>query len=77
MGFCEFQKDLGRGRSQASDGGESMNNWLQTRQFECPKCGEHYTHDRGYQHELFECPNRVMVSKGVLPVGRKVNDVQD
>ena len=35
-----------------------MNLWLQTRQFKCPKCGEQYVHDKGYQHELFLCPNR-------------------
>ena len=36
------------------------NKWLQSRIFTCPMptCSATYTHDRAYQHELFQCPMR-------------------
>ena len=37
-----------------------MNRWLQTRLFECPKCGASYTHDQAYFHDLFQCLKRNM-----------------
>jgi DNA-directed RNA polymerase subunit RPC12/RpoP len=35
-----------------------MNPWLQTKEYICRRCGETYTHDRGYHHNLFRCPKR-------------------
>lgn len=35
-----------------------MNPWLQRKLFICTGCGMPYLHDKGYQHVLFQCPER-------------------
>ena len=35
-----------------------MNNWLQSRLFQCCRCGVQYTHDRARHHKLYACPFR-------------------
>lgn len=40
-----------------------MNHWRQTRIFKCHRCHRQYLHDRGYVHELFQCPKRPMARR--------------
>lgn len=55
-----------------------MNRWLQRKLYECPNCGTEYLHDRGYQHTLFQCPQRhVQVGQGERTVMRQVSELTE
>ena len=35
-----------------------MNQWQQTKTYQCPKCRATYLHDKAYQHDSYSCPWR-------------------
>ena len=48
-----------------------MNNWLQSRLFQCRRCEVQYTHDRARTHDLYVCPfrPRLTMKSRPYPVG--------
>ncbi len=36
----------------------SMNQWLQTKPYQCPHCSAVYLHDQAYRHAAYECRER-------------------
>jgi DNA-directed RNA polymerase subunit RPC12/RpoP len=40
-----------------------MNRWLQTKTYQCARCGGKFLHDKMYFHALFACVKRERAAK--------------
>jgi DNA-directed RNA polymerase subunit RPC12/RpoP len=47
-----------------------MNFWRQKRLFTCTGCGQRLLHDQMHKHWAFRCPDRRMLKKKRVLVGR-------